>query len=265
MLLALAVLVLPATHGPASGAQTPSGPQPGPTATIIFHDDFESGTLERWEQIPNTGRYSISTAERRVKSGTRSLQMLYTKTNSYGVLTRWFMPGYDEVYVRFSVMFEEGFVNPGMHFLVLAGNRTDNQASATGKAGVQPTGNDFFYAGLDPEYDPRDPTLRPFHFYTYWPDMSCCHGNRFYQIPTEIPLIGGKWQEVVFHIKLNTPGQDNGSETLWIDGVKKIDVQNLRWRTTTDLRLNQIRFDNWMEVGPKTESIWVDDVTVWRP
>ena len=56
--------------------------------------------------------------------------------------------------------------------------------------------------------------------------------------------------------------QSDGSQALWINGVKKIDVQNMRWRTTTDLRLNEIRFDDYMSQGPKTEHLWVDDVTV---
>jgi hypothetical protein len=78
--------------------------------------------------------------------------------------------------------------------------------------------------------------------------------------------VGGQWQEVVFHVKLNTPGQNNGSQTLWLNGVKKIDVQNMRWRNTYDVTLNNIRFDNYMASGPsKTEHVWVDDVMVWRP
>jgi hypothetical protein len=259
---ALAFLLLVASGALASQAP---GLQPGPTATIIFHDDFESGTLSLWEQLPANGRYSVATNAARVRSGTRSMQALYTPTNTYGTITRWFMPGYDEVYVKFHVMFEEEFRNPGMHFFVLAGNRIDNRSSASGKAGVVPNGTDFFYAGLDPEYNPQGPILRPFHFYTYYPDMSCCHGNRFLQPSPKTPLIGGQWQEVVFHIKLNTPGQSNGSQTLWIDRVKKIDIQNMRWRTTPALTLNQIRFDNWMAAGPKTQYVWVDDLTVWRP
>jgi hypothetical protein len=260
--LALAALVLK--------GQTPSGPQPEPTDTIIFQDDFENGTLSGWAQLPDNARYTISTDPRRVHSGRHSLQALYTPANTYGMITRWFLPGYDEVYVRFHVMFEDGFQNPGMHFFVLAGNRIDDQTSAAGKPGIKPNGTDFFYAGLDPEYDPRDPILRPFHFYTYWPDMTCgtsCYGNRFYQSSPKILLIAGQWHELVFHIRLNTPGQSNGSQTLWVDGVRKIEVQNMRWRTTTDLRLNQVRFDNWMAAGtaPKTQHVWVDDVTVWRP
>jgi hypothetical protein len=240
-------------------------PQPGAGSTIVFQDGFESGTLNLWDQVPNTGRYSVSSTAARVKTGSRSLQALYSPTNTYGVITRWFMPGYDEVYVRFYAMFEEGFVNPGMHFFVLAGNRIDDQSSSMGKAAIVPNGTDFFYAGLDPEYNVQDPILRPFHFYTYWPDMSCCYGNRFYQTSPKTALVGGQWHELVFHIRLNTPGQANGNQTLWVDGVKTIDVQNMRWRTTTDLRLNQIRFDNWMDAGPQTQFIWVDDVTVWTP
>jgi hypothetical protein len=180
------------------------------------------------------------------------------------------MPGYDEVYVRFYVMFEAGFENlrgdgNGMHFFVLAGNRIDDERSSFGKPGIVPNGTDFFYAGLDPEYVQRDPTLRPFSFYTYWPDMTGRYGNLFLQSSPQVALVGGEWQEVVFHLKLNTIGQSDGGQELWLNGVKVIRVQNMRWRTTADLRLNEIRFDNYMPGGLKAQCVWVDDVAVWRP
>jgi len=266
------MLAAPAT-GPipaVNPGQTGPGPQPGPASTVILRDGFESGNLSLWQQVPANRRYSITTTTLRVKSGTRSLQVLYSPTNGYGMITRWFMPGYDEVYVRFHVMFEEGFENMrgdgnGMHFFVLAGNRVDKERSSIGKPGVKPNGMDFFYAGLDPEYVQRDPTLRPFSFYTYWPGMTTSYGTYIKQPSYKVPLVGGQWQEVVFHLKLNTPDQANGRQALWINGVKTIDMQNMRWRTTTDLRINQIRFDNFMPGGLKTQHVWVDDVTVWRP
>jgi hypothetical protein len=250
--------------------QTPSGPQPGPRDTIILQDEFESGSLSEWAQIPDSARYSISTDRARAHSGTHSLQALYTPASGYGTITRWFMPGYDEVYVRFYVMFEEGFQNMrgdgnGMHFFVLAGNRIDDARSSFGKPGIVPNGTDFFYAGLDPEYVQRDPTLLPFSFYTYWPDMRDRYGNVLTQRSPKVPLVGGEWQEVVFHLRLNTPGHADGSQTVWINGVRQLDQQNMRWRTTTDLRLNAIRFDNYMPGGLRTQHVWVDDVTVWRP
>lgn len=260
--LALAALVL--------RDQTPSGPHPGPRDTIILQDDFETDSLSDWAQIPDSARYSISTDPTRAHSGTHSLQALYTPTNGYGTITRWFMPGYDEVYVKFYVMFEEGFQNMrgdgnGMHFFVLAGNRIDDDRSCFGKPGVVPNGTDFFYAGLDPEYVQRDPTLRPFSLYTYWPDMRGRYGNVLTQSSRKVPLVGGEWQEVVFHLRLNTPGRADGSQTVWINGVKQLDQQDMRWRSTTDLRLNEIRFDNYMPGGLRTQHVWVDDVTVWRP
>src|SRR3989454_1012509 len=256
-----------ATTAPSSTG-TGGGPQPGPTAIIIIQDGFESGDLSQWgfQSDAGSGRYSLTTDPTRVKSGTHSLQVLFTPTNTYGMITRWFMPGYDEVYVKFNVMFEENFDESyGLHFLTIAGNNINDQYSSWGKPAIVPNGTDYFYAGVDPEFVNGDAPLKPFHFYTYWPDMSCCYGNRFYQTAPKIPLVSGQWQEVVFHIKLNTPGQSDGSQALWINGVKKIDVQNMRWRTTTDLRLNEIRFDDYMSQGPKTEHLWVDDVTVWRP
>jgi len=258
-----------ATTAP-SATSTDSGPQPGPTSTILIQDGFESGNLNSWTQDPATaGRYSLSSDATRVHSGNYSLQALYTPTNGYGLITRWFMPGYDEVYVKFNVMFQAGFENMrsdgnGMHFFTLCGNNVNNNQSCWGQAAVVPNGTDFFYAGLDPSYVQRDPTLRPFSFYTYWPDMSCCYGNLFFESP-QIALVGGQWQEVVFHIKLNTIGQSDGSQELWINGVKVISGQNMRWRTTTDLRLNEIIFFNYMPGGLQTQYIWVDDVTVWRP
>jgi F5/8 type C domain-containing protein/polysaccharide lyase-like protein len=252
---------------PGSGAGTcpapATGPQPG---TIIFQDGFESGSLSAWTQDPQTGRYSIETNLARVKSGTRSLRTLYTPTNTYGLITRWFMPGYDEVYFKFDMMFEEAFEH-SMHFLTICGNNINNSKSCWGRAGSPPNGADYFYAGVDPVEQSNYRNLGPFSFYTYWPDMSCCYGNRFYQTPPQTPVVGGQWQEIVYHIKMNTPGQYNGSQTMWVNGVKKLEKLNMRWRTTTDLKINEIRFDNWMNTGdaPKTEYVWVDNVTVWRP
>jgi len=238
-------------------------PQPGPTDTIVFQEGFESGNYNAWTLVPANDRYSIATDPTRVHSGKYSLQVLYTPTDMYGELVRWFMPGYDEIYVKFYVMFEENFGH-GPHFVTICGSRIDASGSCFGQAGVVPNGTDYFYAGIDPDYV-GDDSLRPVSFYTYWPDMSCCYGNRFLQTAPQTPLIRGQWQEVVYHIKLNTPGQYDGSQTLWVNGVKKIDVQNMRWRTTTDLRLNMIRLDNWTSYVTNTEHVWMDDITVWRP
>ena len=250
------------------------------TAPIIFQDGFENG-LNAWTQDPDTGRYSISSDS--AHSGTHSLQVLFEPTNGYGLLGRAFTPGYDDVYVKFYVMFQQGFQNQrpdgwGMHFLTMCGDSIDSvdstkvTKSCWGKPGIKPNGTDYFYAGLDPE-EVNLPTLQPLSLYTYWPDMPCpplypaepCYGNILTQSSPKIALVGGQWQQVVFHIKMNTPGQYDGSQELWINGQQKIAQQGMRWRTGSNLRVNVIRFDNYMDKAPQTEYLWIDDVTVWRP
>src|SRR6266705_2473744 len=198
-----------------TGSSTGSGaPQPGATDTLIFQEGVESGNYSSWTLNPANDRYSISSDPTRVHSGKYSLQALYTPTDSYGELTRSFMPGYDEIYVKFDVMFAERFKH-GPHSLGVCGSTVTDSGSCFGKAAVVPNGTDFFYAGVDPDYV-GDELLRPLSFYTYWPDQSGSYGQRTVQTSPQIPLIGGQWQEVVFHIKLNTPGQSNGSQTLWV-------------------------------------------------
>jgi len=248
------------------------------TATIIFQDGFESPDLSAWAQYPSdNARYSLSSDT--VHSGTHSLQVLFDTTGpygGYGLITRWF-PGHDDVYVEFYVMFQQGFQNQrpdgyGMHFLTMCGDSVGS-GICRNQAGVRPSGSDWFYAGVDPEGN-SVPRLGPFSFYTYWPDMPCpppypaqpCYGNVLTQSSPTIPLAGGEWQQVVFHVKMNTPGQYDGSQELWIDGQRKIVQQGMRWRTTTDLQVNEIRFDNYMgDYAHQREYLWIDDVTVWQP
>src|SRR5205823_13820570 len=100
--LTLAALVLE--------GRTPSAPRPGPRDRVILDDGFEIG-LSAWAQIPDSGRYTVSTDSARIHPGTHSLQALYTPTNGYGTITRWFMPVYEEALVRSYVMFEEVLQN----------------------------------------------------------------------------------------------------------------------------------------------------------
>ncbi|MDO8742560.1 MAG: Ig-like domain-containing protein, partial [bacterium] len=251
-----------------------STPTPGPNDTIIFQDDFEGGNLSKWDEV-SPSRYSITSVPANIKSGTGALEALIDSTSS-GNLGKWYMPGYDEVYVAFDVKFETGFQNMrsdgyGMHFFEQLGNRTDNQWSASGQAGIRPNGTDFFESVVDPNQIYNDPTLRPLHFYTYYPDMTCpaapalCYGNIFSQTAPESPLTSGAWHRVVFRIKANTVGQKDGAQSLWFDGTQKIDMQNMRWRDTTNLKLNQLRFDFYLPGAIKTEHAWIDNLVAWTP
>lgn len=256
----------------------PSGaPSPGANDVVIFQDDFETGTLNKWDQA--LYRYNIETDLARVRSGSFSVRATIDAGYNNGELSKWFMPGYDEVYVKLDVMFSPGFVDTGMHWLGIRGNRIDNKWSASGKAGIRPDGTDRFNTSIDPEYPSQNngvPGLYPFQFYSYWPEMTCpanydpltnpnCWGNSKLQTAPKLVNTAGVWHEVVARVKMNAVGQHDGLQELWVDGSKKISQTGMRWRDTTDLRLNEITFTMYIASALQQQAIWVDNVVVWRP
>lgn len=261
-------------------ASTPvpsGGPSPGPNDVIIFQDDFESGTLNQWDEAAS--QYAIETDPASVQGGAFSMRGTISAGHNYGALNQWFMPGYDEVYVRLQVMFSPGFLDTGMHLFVLSGNRIDDKWSAGGKAGIRPNGSDFFAASIDPEYPSQHnqvQNLYPLQFYSYWPEMSCpanydpatnrnCYGNVTVQTAPKVENTAGVWHEVVVRLKMNAVGQHDGLQELWVDGSKKISQTGMRWRDTTDLRLNQFAVQMYVDQAVQMQFLWVDNVVVWKP
>ena len=234
--------------------------------TTIFEDGFESGDLAGWDNVDER-RYRVTNDPAHVHTGGYALEGEIDASVGWGEINKWFMPGYDEVFVRFDVMFEEGFMNlrgdqNGMHFASMMGNHIDNKWSAHGTAGITPDGTDFFVSTLDPAHRHGDPTLEPFTFYSYFPDMVPPWGNVSRQTDPALPIVPGRWHRVIIHVDAGTPGRYDGSQSLWFDGVLKIDVQGMRWRDTNDLRVNEFAIVNYMPGTPQTQHIWIDNVAI---
>ncbi len=259
-----------------AAAAVSGAPSPQSGDIIVFQDDFESGNLSKWDEAPS--RYAIESNPGYVASGTKSLRGT-VGPNVNGQLNKWYMPGYDEQYVKMKILFPAGFQmsNRGLHFLLLMGNRIDDKWSASGKSGIRPNGTDFFISNLDPEYPSlTGGGLNPWMFYSEWPDMVCpadynrvsntnCWGNVTYQNSPKEANVAGVWQEVVWHLKTNTPGQHDGIQEVWINGKKNLVQSNMRWRDTTDVKVNELSFNLYMPDAPQTEYVYVDDVMVWSP
>jgi hypothetical protein len=183
--------------------------------------------------------------------------------------------GVDEAYIRLYLKFESGFQNlrsdgEGMHLIGICGNRTDDQWSCFGQSGIPPNGTDNFRTTIDPEQTFGDGALEPLEFYTYWPDMSGSWGNEITQdgpngIPPPMPLSDNTWYSIQMRVKLNTPGQSDGLQELWINGEKKISQTGMRWRDSTILKINMLRGLFYMpNTSLPAKRVWVDNLVVSR-
>jgi len=178
-------------------AWSPTAASAQTIGATIFEDGFESGDLSNWDNVA-TNRYAVTSEPAHVHTGSYALEGTIADDGWGGEINKWFLPGYDEIYVRFDVMFESGLMNlrgdgNGMHFASVAGNRIDDRWSSHGQAGLTPDGTDFFVTTVDPNHSWGDPSLEPFTFYSYFPDMVPPWGNVFRQTAPEVPIVPGHW------------------------------------------------------------------------
>jgi hypothetical protein len=242
-----------------------------PQVDAVFVEDFESGTLTAWPDGVDPNRQRVVTDPSRAQSGSRYLEVTYPAGGDGGWLTHFFMPGYDSLYVSYYVRFPATWLG-GTKLIALYGSRTDNQWSALGKAGICPNGTDFFAAMLVTELAGNP---GPARFYTYYPAMArepdgvTCWGRTgegvgtaTYDLPLTLSL--GQWHHIEFWVKLNTPGQANGSQTFWLDGVRRGVWSGLSLRNSAVLRLNavQLTFNRGFAGGPTAQTLSVDHLVV---
>jgi hypothetical protein len=234
----------------------------------VFVEDFESGTLAAWDDGVDTARQRIVTDSAFAQSGKRYLAVTYPAGGDGGWLTHFLMPGYDSLYVSYWVRFPPTWVG-GTKLIALYGSRSDDRWSAFGKAGLCPTGTDFFMAMIIAELGGRDPG--PTRFYTYYPAMArepdgmTCWGRygdstETYEPPLTLGL--GGWHHIAFSLKLNAPGRADATQTFWIDDVRRGTWSGISLRNSDVLRLNavQLTFNRGISGGPVAQRMYVDNL-----
>lgn len=263
LLSALTLVALACDRAGGSAGTASLGPD------TVFVEDFESGTLAAWDDGVDSTRQRVVTDPASAQSGRRYLEVRYAAGGDGGWLTHFLLPGYDSLYVSYYVRFPTGWQG-GTKLVALYGSRSDDRWSAFGKAGICPTGTDFFVAMVIAELSGNP---GPARFYTYYPAMArepdgvTCwgrygDGTETYEPPLTLSL--GVWHHIEFSVKLNTPGGSDATQTFWIDGVRRGTWSGLSLRTGDALRLNavQLTFNRGITGGPAAQQLAVDNVVV---
>ncbi len=234
----------------------------------------------------HTGKYSVYYPAA-ASSGYQGADLIYRTcdgANKAGCALK----SYDQLYFRTYVKLAPDHERVH-HFLNISGSQ--NFWDAYGNAGCRPNG----YRAMGTTVDFQAITHNTF-FYTYFPEMSCdsgstcdkynnaqtvcngcatkdmpctngpecCWGNLF-KPAQDTPIPTGKWVCLEMMMKANDVGKHNGEMEYWIDGKVADHETAMMFRTTTDLGLNMVRLQHYLETSDAqnhSNRVWFDDVVV---
>jgi hypothetical protein len=176
-------------------------------------------------------------------------------------------------YMRFNADFHQGNF---MHLGGMSACRSDLYPwGCMGGAGRRPAGDEHYSSNLEPWSDYQTlpwPGRWGFYSYYYMMYMDCgfpgpddCYGDMF--SPDENLLVSrGEWHVLEMVIDPGTPGEADGSQTFWADGVKIYTAEGIAWRTTPDLRPNQVGVYLYIHNNPAhtTNILDIDNVVISR-
>jgi hypothetical protein len=282
-------------HGLASKYKGDKGIEKDPN--VIFMENFEEGSLDavkaRWESVQNISIMSLSPDVPAVSAGKQSLLMSHIGGESTGGhLYRRLLPGFEQLYVRFYVKFDEDCY-PIHHFVHLGGYNPPTPWPQGG-AGIRPDGNDRFTTGVEP-YGKK----WRWDFYSYWTGMRSSPdqkswGHDFIN-DDNLKVERGRWICVELMMKMNEPvTESNGEQALWIDGKswekdwqiishlgkgfpkgnwvwdsftpdpEGIPFKGFQWRSDEKLNLNFLWILLYITDAPAghISKVWFDDIVV---
>ncbi len=234
----------------------------------------------------HTGKYSVEYPAA-ASSGYKGADLIYRTcdgANKPGCALK----SYDQLYFRTYVKLAPDHQRVH-HFLNISGSQ--QFWDAYGNAGCRPNG----YRAMGTTVDMK-PTTHDSYFYTYYPEMhcdpgstcnqyadaqaicdgcskkdmpcsnglECCWGNLF-KPAQAVPIPTGKWVCLEMMMKANNVGKSNGEMAYWVDGKLADRETTMHFRDTTDLGLNMVRLQHYLETSDAqnhSNRVWFDDVVV---
>ena len=224
-------------------------------ATLIFANDFETGNLgDGWDETGNKAGKMLSLAApgADARFGKRCLRVeAHLGEDTGGGLTKWFEPA-ETIFIRFYTRFDAGcdYVH---HFVTLRANkglRGGDKWSGFGAAGLKPEGSERFSTAIEPWGDwSRWTAPGRWNFYSYWHEMEVSKDGKYwgnsFAVPTAPLIPKERWICVEFMLKHNTPGQPDGEQAFWIDGVLQGHWKGINWRKTAALKANALTLESY--------------------
>jgi len=250
---------------------------------VVFTDDFEAwahggtyppeaGWNVRKNQTSRTGVVPLSRAgEDEADLSGHALEIacwttgggsqtggLSLKLGNYNHANEGLGDGYDELYIRYYIKFDENYRAVRNHGANLGGRDvTRKDAAWVGMAGIRDVSTrGYFYSGVQPRGKRGSQELE-IGFYSYHLDKKGPWGEN-YEVQKRIPIKVGRWYCVERHMKLNSvdpsepdPANTDGLEELWIDGKLTIRKEGVRFRQVPNLRITFFSLETYYHGLPE--------------
>ena len=241
---------------------------PPASPTTIFSEDFESGSLSKWNESNSTTQAIITDATA-AHSGSKFMRMTYGINGGDAAWLNKYLPqGNRQLYVRYYARFSTNWAG-GTKLVALRGAPVGNPAGALGRAGICPNGKDSFTADLVTEFGGGD--TYPSKFYLYWQDMWAdsngqCWG-RYGPTPSTMPYFGpmpemtkGVWHKIELTAKENSSATAaDGVVRMWIDGVKYGEWTGIRFGDPAFVDFEVLTLSGQGD-GSRIQTVDVDDL-----
>jgi hypothetical protein len=160
--------------------------------------------------------------------------------NHFGPITgaQWEIPlaPQDEYFFSYSVKFDAGFD-------FVKGGKLPGLAGGRVKAGRIPNGYDGWSARMMYWENGK------LSFYLYFPNQSTRWGERLYlknQKNDTLQMDKGSWHRITQHVKLNTPGKNDGILQAWFDGKKAFYSDTILFRKGDEIKTDHISYSVFM-------------------
>lgn len=183
---------------------------------------------------------------------------LSLKLGNYNHANEGLGDGYDELFIRYYIMFDENYRAVRNHGANLGGRDvTRKDAAWVGMAGIRDVSTrGYFYSGVQPRGKTGSEELE-MGFYSYHLDKKGPWGEN-YEVKKKIPVRVGRWYCVERHLKLNSvdpnksdPANADGLEELWIDGQLTIRKEGVRFRRVPHLRITFFSLETYYHGLPE--------------
>lgn len=243
------------------------------TPEVIFCEGFESTTwISRWQEVSHQSRKTRDTTSQNIFRGTASLRLAFPPGDQDGAgwMHYWWNPqvGQGPVYLRWYVKHQSGF-NWGTWDVKMAGLEGHLPGVRYGPgAGVRPDGTWFDARLLSLGVANGPSPARSPLFYISHVNQASQWGDIYHQ-NQNLPIVAmqaDRWYCLEMMVRPNDPNLSNGETSMWVDGVLKGHLTGLRWRTRSDVEINDLFWSSWIgqPQHTTTQYRWEDNIVVSR-